>query len=562
MGRHKVHKNVPQHKKLHKDPGVPKLIALKAKAEVSQYKQQKKLQPRIGDSNVSPENMDIVPSISTLASMAAAADREEEQAMNESPEMRAAQIQRRQYIRTLHKVVEQSDVIIIVLDARDPEGCRSRMVEDEVRRREADGKRLIFVLNKIDLVPKENAQAWLKYLRHSAPTLPFRSSTQTQRQNLSSRTSPALLNLLKSFKPPNKSISVGVVGYPNVGKSSLINSLKRARVCPVAAEPGWTKDLQSVAIERGLRIIDSPGVIFDYSEPSDLGSQGTSRASRILLLNVLSASSVSDPLHIAQSIVSRISHEALQDIYSLPPFWTQQNGIEGEGAPDLASTATTFLTMLALTTGRLLPGGAPNLEAAATQLLRDWNSGKIPFFTPVPGVHPSLKPSEAPGAENVGETKIVNDWKPAFNLGDLWEEADRGAWGEQGSNNDEMSEAGTEMDEDDLLPSIPQKRSYSTREQTDGSSDEVPETSTKSLDDRTSPAVHNERSSVKRVKKEFTYDMDLDEHEASTMANNNPMSRKQLRKEAKKGRKLLMRGAAKDNIDSFKFGYEILVDEV
>lgn len=191
--------------------------------------------------------MDIVPSISTLAAMAAAAELEEIEQSNDTPKLRAARIQKRQYIRTLHKVVDQSDIVIMVLDARDPEGCRSRMVEDEVRRREADGKRLIFVLNKIgesallllaidlilstaDLVPKENAQSWLKYLRHTAPTLPFRSSTQLQRQNLSSRTSPALLNLLKSFKPPNRSISVGVVGYPNVGKSSLINSLKRARV--------------------------------------------------------------------------------------------------------------------------------------------------------------------------------------------------------------------------------------------------------------------------------------------------------------------------------------------
>ena len=56
---------------------------------------------------------------------------------------------RRQYIRTLHKVVDESDIIILVLDARDPEGCRSRLVEEEVRRREHEGKRLVFVLNKI-----------------------------------------------------------------------------------------------------------------------------------------------------------------------------------------------------------------------------------------------------------------------------------------------------------------------------------------------------------------------------------------------------------------------------
>lgn len=56
---------------------------------------------------------------------------------------------RRHYIRTLHKVIDESDVVVLVLDARDPEGCRSRLVEEEVRRREAEGKKLVFVLNKI-----------------------------------------------------------------------------------------------------------------------------------------------------------------------------------------------------------------------------------------------------------------------------------------------------------------------------------------------------------------------------------------------------------------------------
>ena len=56
---------------------------------------------------------------------------------------------RKHHIRALHKVIDESDVVLLVLDARDPEGCRSRLVEEEVRRREAEGKRLVFVLNKI-----------------------------------------------------------------------------------------------------------------------------------------------------------------------------------------------------------------------------------------------------------------------------------------------------------------------------------------------------------------------------------------------------------------------------
>ncbi|CAF3617161.1 unnamed protein product, partial [Rotaria sp. Silwood2] len=90
---------------------------------------------------------------------------------------------RKTFYREFKKVVDASDIIIQVLDARDPLGCRCPQVEQAVLT-SGKNKKLILLLNKIDLIPRDNLDKWLKYLRNEFPTIAFRSSTQNQRDRL------------------------------------------------------------------------------------------------------------------------------------------------------------------------------------------------------------------------------------------------------------------------------------------------------------------------------------------------------------------------------------------
>ncbi|KAF8423182.1 P-loop containing nucleoside triphosphate hydrolase protein [Boletus edulis BED1] len=490
MGRNKPHKfSVPHRPKLKKDPGVPKLPDLK-------IRNGEKQKARSENATMASE-----PTLSSLARLASSV--EQAQACDASvdstsPAQKTKEQVRRHYVRALHKVIDESDIIILVLDARDPEGCRSRLVEEEVRRRESEGKKLVFVLNKIGARVSllENAQQWLRYLRHYTPTLPFRSAAANQRSNLSSATAPALLRLLKAYKPSAaQSVTVGVVGFPNVGKSSLINSLKRSKACAVAAQPGHTKDLQTVQLERGLKIIDSPGVVFDEDEDEDL------------------------------EILSRTERMTLQNIYGLPEF----------------SNTLEFLTMLALSSGRLLKGGTPDVLSAARQVLMDWNHQKIPYFSDPPTIHPSMIPSTipntaggsavvAPGAETVGQAQILTDFSKPFELAGLFGAADAGAFASEVTMGDDTAEHEAEMVADDTPLHVPLKRSHSP--------DPGPESESRSGSSVARRSTSD--MSFVRTPKRFRRAKDLSAYEEAAVESH-PLRRKTLKKDAKRARRAATR---------------------
>ncbi|CAK7235378.1 nuclear GTP-binding protein nug1 [Sporothrix curviconia] len=382
---------------------------------------------------------------------------------------------RKAYDKVFKSVVEQADVVLYVLDARDPEGTRSRDVERAVLAAASGdaGKRLILILNKVDLVPPPVLHAWLTHLRGSFPTLPLRASgaapnalTFNHRDISVQSTSSALFRALKSYaanRNLKRSISVGVIGYPNVGKSSVINALlsrlggnrgSQRMACPAGAEAGVTTAIRTVKIDNHLMLLDSPGIVFPSSSTTSDSAFGSAFnttggpknaadvQANLILLNAVPPKLIEDPIPAVTLLIKRLSAASslpssaspdarlkkLADVYDLPPLMTSR---------ETGDVTTDFLIQVARKRGRLGKGGVPNLHAAAMTVITDWRDGRIQGWVDPPkhsvAAAPAAQdtemaetaaPAKAAPAAPGDQKKIVTEWAKEFKLDGLWGDDD------------------------------------------------------------------------------------------------------------------------------------------
>ncbi|XP_051892087.1 nucleolar GTP-binding protein 2 [Pristis pectinata] len=262
----------------------------------------------------------------------------------------------------LYKVIDSSDVIIQVLDARDPMGTRSPHIEAYLKK-EKPWKHLVFVFNKCDLVPTWATKRWVAVLSHEYPTLAFHASL----------TNPfgkgALIQLLRQFgklHSDKKQISVGFIGYPNVGKSSIINALRSKKVCNVAPIAGETKVWQYITLMRHIFLIDCPGVVYPSGDTE----------TEIVLKGVVQVEKIKCPEDHIAAVLERAKAEYISRTYKI----------------DCWSDPVDFLEKLAFRTGKLLKGGEPDIQTVAKMVLNDWQRGRVPFYVKPPNAEADSQP--------------------------------------------------------------------------------------------------------------------------------------------------------------------------
>lgn len=175
-----------------------------------------------------------------------------------------------------------------------------------------------------------------------------------------------LMNILKNYArvqgeaKAKQQITVGVVGFPNVGKSSLINSLKRCRAAAVGNTPGVTKSMQEINLDKNIVLIDSPGVVLATQEQSD----------SLILRSAVRVEDIEDPVRPVEALINRIEKNELLKYYRIANF----------------NSTEEFLGQVARKRGMLQAGGVANMDSASRAVIRDYMNGKLNYYTTPPDV--------------------------------------------------------------------------------------------------------------------------------------------------------------------------------
>jgi ribosome biogenesis GTPase A len=274
------------------------------------------------------------------------------------------------------KIITSADIIFQVLDARNPNGTRNKKLEEFIQKQTPD-KKIILIINKIDLIPKPVLLDWIHYLKET---------TQYEVYGLSALYSRGLLDFKKKLSklfPKNQNRAI-ITGYPNVGKSSLIQALTRdKKKIGISSKAGYTRGIMEIKITDKLYLIDTPGII-PLSDDSEIDQA---------IKGVMNPEKVQDKEAVVQ---------ALLELYISPKKILEHFGIDENYIrntfPDFAedfiskyidtekninmnySDFENLIRVIGFKRGQLKSGGQVNENKVLNTIIHAWQKNKIKYF--------------------------------------------------------------------------------------------------------------------------------------------------------------------------------------
>ncbi len=233
----------------------------------------------------------------------------------------------------VHKVIEKSDIVLEILDARFIDETRNKKIENKA-------KILIHVINKCDYVDKR----YLDQVKKELENCVFVSATKHLGITLLRQKIKMLANKNRIKNPV-----VGVVGYPNVGKSSVINALKGKGSAKTSPEAGFTKGKQYLRIDDFL-MIDTPGII----------AKEKNKEEELVLISAKNPHSIKDP----DLAVIRL-------IKNHPGLIEKKYGVK------IKKDKEATIEDIALKLNLKIKGNLPDILRASRKILQEWLDGKI-----------------------------------------------------------------------------------------------------------------------------------------------------------------------------------------
>ena len=294
--------------------------------------------------------------------------------------------------KQLWLTVEKGQILFQIVDGRNPLYYRCPDLEKYIKEID-NNKEIILIINKADLMNEKLRQNWSEYFKENNIKYVFFSAIneiekmekngggennivkeeKIDQTDYRIFTRNDLIQYIKEIgeKIPknninnNNALMVGFIGYPNVGKSSIINVLMKTKKAAVANIPGRTKHYQTLflpsepnlnILPKSICLVDCPGLIF----PSF-----TSSKADMLVNGIYPIDTISEIYNPIQIIINLIPSKILSNFYKV-------------NLPDIYS-AKQFLQIIAKKRGFYTGNGLPEEAKTAKLVLRDYTSGKLLF---------------------------------------------------------------------------------------------------------------------------------------------------------------------------------------